>query len=96
MSNTALRREKSTLCTDAGVGQDFQRDLGALGPYEFQGKNSHRPMVPSPYFQGNSYRPMVWKVRLKFSLYWSMDGSSQPSEAEVGGVETIMCQRCHD
>ena len=30
--------EKSTLWTDAGVDQNFQTDLGAIGPYEFQGK----------------------------------------------------------
>ena len=28
------RPEKSTLWTDAGVDQNFQRDLGAIGPYE--------------------------------------------------------------
>ena len=30
--------EKSTLWTDTGVDQNFQRDLGAIGPSEFQGK----------------------------------------------------------
>ena len=30
--------EKSILQTDAGVDRNFQRDLGAIGPYEFQGK----------------------------------------------------------
>ena len=30
--------EKSTLWTDTGADQNFQRDLGAIGPYEFQGK----------------------------------------------------------
>ena len=29
---------KSTLWTDTGVDQNFQRDLAAIGPYEFQGK----------------------------------------------------------
>ena len=29
---------KSTLCTDAGVDQNSQRALGAIGPYEFQAK----------------------------------------------------------
>ena len=33
--NTA---EKSTLWTDTGVDQNFQRDLGAIGPYKFQRK----------------------------------------------------------
>ena len=33
-----LRAEKSTLWTDTGVDQNFQRDLRAIGPYEFQGK----------------------------------------------------------
>ena len=28
--------EKSILWTDTGVDQNFQRDLGAIGPYEFQ------------------------------------------------------------
>ena len=32
-----LRAEKSTLWTDAGVDQNFQRDLEAIGPYKFQG-----------------------------------------------------------
>ena len=45
--------EKSTLWTDTGVDQNFQRDLGAIGPYEFQG-NSYGPMAPSPYFQDGS------------------------------------------
>ena len=36
---TLLRvSEKSTLWTDTGVDQNFQRDLGAIGPYEFQGE----------------------------------------------------------
>ena len=30
--------EKSTLWTNTGVGQNFQRDLGAIGLHEFQGK----------------------------------------------------------
>ena len=33
-----LSSEKSTLWTDTGVDQNFQGDLGAIGPYEFQGK----------------------------------------------------------
>ena len=31
--------EKSTLQTDAGVERNFQRELGAIGPKEFQGKS---------------------------------------------------------
>ena len=34
-----IRAEKSTLRTDASVGQNLQRDLGAIGPREFQGKS---------------------------------------------------------
>ena len=30
--------EKSTLWTDAGANQNFKRGLGAIGPFEFQGK----------------------------------------------------------
>ena len=30
--------EKSILWTDTGIDQNFQRDLGAIGPYEFLGK----------------------------------------------------------
>ena len=30
----APEKEKSTPRTDAGVDQNFQRDLGAIGPYE--------------------------------------------------------------
>ena len=59
------KQEKSTLWTDADIDQNFQRDLGAIGPYEFQG-NSHEPMTPLPCRQGNSYGPMVLKVRPKF------------------------------
>ena len=46
---------KSTLWTDAGVDQNFQRQLGAIGPYEFQRKFIWtNPLVPC--FQGKS----VW------------------------------------
>ena len=31
------KTEKSTLWTDTSVDQNFQRDLGATGPDEFQG-----------------------------------------------------------
>ena len=33
----SLREEH--LCTDARVDQNFQRDLGAIGPYPFQEKS---------------------------------------------------------
>ena len=33
------RSGKSTLWTDTGVDKSFQGDLGAIGPYEFQGKS---------------------------------------------------------
>ena len=42
---------KSTLWTDAGVDQNFQRDLGAIGPYELQVKSVWtNPLMPC--FQG--------------------------------------------
>ena len=48
-------RGGSTLCTDAGVDQNFQRDSGAIGPYELQGTSvCTNPLVPC--FQGES----VW------------------------------------
>ena len=31
--------EKRTIWTDNGVDQKLQRELGAIGPYEFQGKS---------------------------------------------------------
>ena len=43
--------EKSILWTDAGVDQNFQRDLRAIGPYEFQGL-SYGPMAPFALFSG--------------------------------------------
>ena len=46
---------------------ELQRDLGAIGPYEFQGMK-YGPIATSPYFQGNSYGPVALKVRLKFAL----------------------------
>ena len=58
--------EKSTLWTDASVAQNFQRDLGAIGPYEFQGKFVWtNPLMPG--FQENLYGPMAMKARQKSS-----------------------------
>ena len=34
----AVHAEKSPLCTDTSVDRNFHRDLGAIGPYEFQMK----------------------------------------------------------
>ena len=68
--------------TDTGVDQNFQRDLGAIGPNEFQGNSP-----PLPCFQRNAYGPMAHKVRQKFpprDWYWSMDGSSQVSQPTSG------------
>ena len=58
--NTTLKRhsskiastEKSTLWTDAGVDQNFQRDLGAIGPYEFQGKSAWTNRLVPCFFSG--------------------------------------------
>ena len=56
-----LRAEKSTLWTDAGADQNLQRErerereLGAIGPYEFQG-NFVWTNPQLPCFQGKS----VW------------------------------------
>ena len=47
--------EKSTLWTYAGADQNFQRDLGIIGPYEFQGKFVWTNLLV-PRFQGKS----VW------------------------------------
>ena len=44
-------REKHSLSPDAGVDQNFQKKLGAIGPYEFQG-SSYGPMALLPCFQG--------------------------------------------
>ena len=47
--------EKSTLWTNTCVDQNFQRDLGAIGPYQFQEKSVWtNPSVPC--FPGKS----VW------------------------------------
>ena len=43
------KTEKSTLWTDAGVDQNFQRDLGVIGPLNFKG-NSYND--PSALFSG--------------------------------------------
>ena len=56
--------EKSTLWTDAGLDQNFQRDLRAIGLYEFQGKFvCTNPLVLS--FPGNLYGTMALKVHRK-------------------------------
>ena len=60
----ATLTEKSTLWTDAGVDQNFQRDLRAIGPCEFQG-NSYLPMAPALFSGKNSHGPMALKVRQK-------------------------------
>ena len=44
--------EKSILWTDTGVDQNFQRDFGAVGPYEFRGNFSYGPMAPFAFFNG--------------------------------------------
>ena len=58
--------EKTNLWTDTGADQNFQRererDLGAIGPHEFQG--TFVWTNPSfAFFSGNSYGPMALKVR---------------------------------
>ena len=46
------KTEKSSLWTNTGVDQNFQRDLRAIGPYEFQEKSVWtNALVP---FQRNS------------------------------------------
>ena len=47
--------EKSVLWTDTSVDQNFQRDLGAGGPYEFQGEFAWTN-GPSALFSGK----FVW------------------------------------
>ena len=58
--------EKSSLWTDAGVDQNFQRDLGAIGPCDFQKKNSYGPIPWCLVFRENLYGPMALKVHQKF------------------------------
>ena len=65
--------ELKTLWTDTGVDQNFQTDLGAIGPYEPIWTN---PLLPC--FQGKA----VWTNGPESSSkaspqdwHWSMDGS---------------------
>ena len=64
-SEGALAR-KSTLRIDESVDQNFQTNLGAIGPYEFQGNFVWTALLPC--FQGNSYGPMALKLLQKFAL----------------------------
>ena len=57
--------EKSTLRTDAGLGQNFTEIWEPLVHTNFKG-NSYGPLPLLPYFQGNSYGPMALKVHQKF------------------------------
>ena len=70
--------ENNILWTDAGIDQNFQRDLGAFGPYEFHWKSIWaNPLVPS--FSGKIRAHQgPWKFIKKFTRDWhcSMDGSS--------------------
>ena len=82
--------EKSTLWTDAGVDQKFQRDLGAIGSYEFQGKSIWtNPLVPC--FQGYLYGPMALKVcqnnppRLALVHGWLFQGLKGKDEGRDKG-----------
>ena len=63
---------------DCMVNQNFQRDLGAIGPYEFQG-NSYGPMAPLPCFREIRLDQWRWKFVKGFLLdwHWSMDSSSE-------------------
>ena len=96
MVGNPQRAEKSTPWTDAGLDQNFQKDLGAIGPYKCQGKFVWtNPLVSS--FQGNLCGPMALKVRQKFprDWHWSMDGSSQKGGGKrivrfwAGGKRTV-------
>ena len=61
--------EKSTLRTDNGVNLNFQRDLGAIGPFEFQEKFVWTdPCVPC--FQGKSVGTNGLQVRQKSPQDW--------------------------
>ena len=66
--------EKSTLWTDAGVGQNFQRDLGAIGPHELY--MDQRPLC----LVFREIRMDQWPFKFAQSFppewHWSMDGSS--------------------
>ena len=50
--------EKSNLWTDTGVDQNFQRDLGTIGPHEFQGKSIWTTWC---LFRETRYGPMAAK-----------------------------------
>ena len=60
----------STLWTNTGVGQNFQRDLGAIGPYEFQGKVTWTNPIGA-LFKGKSVRtngPESVKITLQTGI----------------------------
>ena len=52
---------------DAGVYQNFEGDLGAIGPYDFQ-KNPYGPIPWCLAFRENPSRPMALKVHQTFPL----------------------------
>ena len=71
--------EKSTLWTDAGVDQNFQRDLGAIGPYESQ---------------GNSCGPISWRLILRGNLNGRLENSSKVSpETGIGPWMALPCMK---
>ena len=60
-----VKAREELLWTNAGVDQNFQTNLGAIDPYEFQGKFVWTNGSHMPCFQGNLYGAMALKVRQK-------------------------------
>ena len=84
--------EKSTLWTNAGVDQNFQRDLGAIGPYELP--EIHMDEWPLRLISREIHVDQ-WLCKFVNSFswdsHWSMDGSSQNAQLILGGVYICVC-----
>ena len=74
-SRDALKHpEKSTLWTDTGVDQNFQRDLGAIGPYEISQLGTvHETVLGHPLNDGNCCSNLAWSRSL-----WVWNGKKDP------------------